>query len=308
MRPTTRTLACLALAALFAPACSIKQLTVRTTADVLKEGSRAMESEPDVEVARAAVPSQLKTVEGLLVSAPDNRTLLEMAARGCMEYAFGFLEDDVETLAAARKDAPQRRAATARAIAMYERAFDHALRLLETFDPDIRAALAQGGSAWDAAVGRLPADSVPGLTFGGMALASALNVGRADPARLADLPKARAMLERSYAIDRRFYFGGAAMTLGIIRAQLGDREGAARYFHDAIDASGGEYLLPRVMMARTLLVAKRDRAGFKATLQAALDAPRDAFPSERLANEIARRRAARYLGGIDGMFPDSRRD
>jgi len=298
--------AALALSAAFASsACSIKKLTIRTTAEVLKDGSTAMESEPDVDVARAAVPSQLKTVEGLLVSAPDDRTLLEMAARGSMEYAFGFLEDDIETLAAANKaDAPQRRVAVARAVAMYERAFAHAMRLLQTYDASIRAALDRGGAAWADAVARLPDVALPGLTFGGMALASAVNLGRTDPARLADLPKARAMLERSYAIDPRFYFGGAAMSLGIVCSELGERERAARYFKDAIDASGGGYLLPRVMMARTLLVEEGERGKFKTTLEAALHVPRDAYPRERLANEIARRRAARYLAGIDGMFPE----
>jgi len=61
--------------------------------------------------------------------------------------------------------------------------------------------------------------------------------------------------------------------------------------------------LPRVMMAKTLLVATGERAAFKATLESVLAAPRDVMPRARLANEIARRRAARYLEGMNEMFP-----
>jgi tetratricopeptide (TPR) repeat protein len=297
-----------AVALLMMSACSIKGLTIRTTGELLKDGSRATESEPDLELARAAVPSQIKTIEGLLVSAPDDRTLLELAAGGCMQFAFGFLEDDVETLAEAKKDAPERRAATARAIALYDRAFEHAIALLETYDPKVRAALAQGGAAWEAALGKLPPESVGGLTYGGMALASAVNLGRTDPARLADLPKARTMLERAHAIDPRFYFGGAAMTLGIISANLGELERSRRLFDEAAAVEGGQYLLPRVMKARVLLVAKHDRSGFKSELDEVLRRPRDAFPRGRLANEIARRRAARYLESARDLFPATSRD
>lgn len=301
----TSKLAWLTAALLAIPACSIKTLTLNTTAEIMKEGSSAMESEPDLDLARSAVPGQIKTVEGFLVSAPRNRTLLEMAASGCMQYAFGFLEDDVEVLALTRKDAPERRAATARAIDLYDRALDHSLALLETFDPHIRAAFAEGGAVWEAAVGRLPAESVPGITFGGMALASAVNLGRTDPARLVDLPKARAMLERAHALDPTFYYGGAAMTLGIMTAALGDTKGSRQYFEEAIAVSRGQYLLPSVMRARTLLVATHDRAGFKTALEGILMVPRDAFPRGRLANEIARRRAARYLDDTKTLFPGS---
>ncbi len=287
-----------------AGACSLKGLTIKTTAELLKEGSQATESEPDLEIARAAVPGQIETVEGLLVSAPDNRTLLELAASGDMQFAFGFLEDDVEVLAESKKDSADRRAATARAVALYDRAFEHAMVLLETYDPKIRAALSEGGTTWEAALGRLPGESVAALTYGGMALASAVNLDPDDPARLADLPKARAMLERAHAIDPRFYFGGPAMTLGIISAKLGDLERARRLFDEAIAVEDGKYLLPRVMKARVLDVARHDRRAFRSDLEDVLRAPRDAFKRAQLANQIARRRAARYLETAKELFAE----
>jgi tetratricopeptide (TPR) repeat protein len=284
----------LLLAFLLGPACSIKNITINTTASLMKEGGRAMEKESDLDVARAAAPGQIKSVEGILESAPTHRVLLEISARACLEYAFGFLEDDVESLTAA-KDAGARQAQSARATQMYDRGFAYALRLLETYDAGIRAALERGGTAWETAVGKLPADAVPGLTFGGMALASAIGLNRSDPARLADLPKAKVLLERSRALDPRFNHGGASMTLGIIHAQLGDRDASRRYFVEAIDAAGEGYLLPRVAMAKFLLTQPKDRKERQALLEAVLSGARDASPENRLANEVARRRAARYL-------------
>jgi hypothetical protein len=270
-------------------ACSLKQLSIQTTAKLIEEGGSAMEREPDLEVARAAIPGQIKTLEGLLVAAPTDRRLLALAARGCLEYAFAFLADDVEALTAAGASPEERRAATARATAMYDRAFDYAVRLLETYQPGVRAALARGGSELDAVLARLPAASLPGLTFGGMALASAVELSQLDPARLADLPRARALLARSCGLDPTYHDGSAAMALGVISARLGDRAGAVRYFGIAIAASEGRYLLPRVMKARIL------DGGHPEALEAVLAEPRDLLPRARLANEVARRRAARYL-------------
>jgi hypothetical protein len=268
-------------------------VTINATTRLLDEGGRAMESEPDLEVARSAIPGQIKTVEGVLVSAPRNRTLLAMAARACLEFAFGFLEDDVEALSG-KREAAEKRAASARATAMYDRAVEHSLRLLATFNPEIRAAYAEGGAAWEQAVAELPADSLPGLTFGGMALASSVALNRADPERLADLPRARVMLERSRALDRRFHRGGATMVLGIICAQLGDRPCAQRLLDEAVAIAGEAYLLPRVVAARLLLEGReRVRA-----LEAVLAVPPGAHPDTRLANEVARRRAARDLVGL----------
>jgi hypothetical protein len=228
-----------------------------------------------------------------LVDAPTDRRLLTMAARGCTEFAFAFLEDDVEGLTLRGAPVGERRAARARAVDMYDRAFSYAMRLLATFDATAPAAYARGGAAWDAVLARLPTTSLPGLTFGGMALASAVNLSPMDPARLATLPRARAMLVRSQALDPRFYDGAAAMVLGLMAARLGDRDEAERWFRSAIAASDGKFLMPRVMMAKALY--GEHRAAMRKALEDVLAEPRDVLPRARLANEVARRRAARYL-------------
>jgi hypothetical protein len=82
----------------------------------------------------------------------------------------------------------------------------------------------------------------------------------------------------------------------------GDPEGAKKYFDEAIAATGGRYLMTRVMMARFYAVTAQDRELFESTLKAVLDAPADIYPEFRLANELARRRASRYLKHASDYF------
>ena len=46
----------------------------------------------------------------------------------------------------------------------------------------------------------------------------------------------------------------------------------------------------------------QDRALFDKTLREVLDAPADIWPDQRLANELAKRRAARYLKQGDDLI------
>ena len=77
----------LALAAALS-ACSPRIVAVRTTASLLNRGSIAFYEEPDPELAREAMASQLKLLEALLKNDPDNSTLLGLTDEGFGGYAF----------------------------------------------------------------------------------------------------------------------------------------------------------------------------------------------------------------------------
>ena len=73
----------------------------------------------------------------------------------------------------------------------------------------------------------------------------------------------------------------------------GDPDAARRYFDEAIKIRDGKYLMTKVMMARFLGVVTQDRSLFDSTLNSVVDAPATIDPDNRLANELAKRRAAR---------------
>lgn len=282
-------------------------MTVGMTTPVVKVASDSFKREADVQFAREASPGQIKTAEGFLAADPGNRILTEVVAQGYIEYAFGFVEDDIEQLPDDPKHQDQRDALAARATGLYDRALEYALRLLEQDDKHFRAAFNKDVASTEAAAKKLDKDSVPGLLYAGLALASAINLNRNDVARVVDLPKAITLIKRAYALDPKFYNGGAPMTLGTIyaaqgKAMGGDPDAAKKYFEEAIAYTGGKYLLPKVMMARFYSVVVQDRALFEKILKEVIDAPADIAPEWRLPNALAKIRAKRYLAQADEYF------
>jgi len=297
----------LAIGAALLGGCDIQRLTVELTGRVLVRASRSLESEPDVEVARAALPGQLKTIDGLLETAPRDEDLLGLAALGFLQFAFGFVEDELESQPLDGAHATERAVLVGRATGLYDRSFAFAVRLLARRDPRIRDALAGDAAGLAEELARLDRRSVPGLFYAGAALASAINLNREDPSRAADLPKAIALLSRARALDPRFYHAGPPLILGLVyglqpRSRGGQPERARRLLEEAIALTDGKYLLARVMLARAYAVSVGDRALFASTLRAVLDAPPDLAPDCRLSNELAKRRAARYLAAEQSLF------
>lgn len=290
-----------------AAGCDLKEFTVSTTAPVLKAAADSLPQESDIQLARDSAPASLKTVEGFLVSAPKNADLLSILAQGFIEYTFGFLEDDYESLPDDAKHAAERDALAARATGLYDRAQAYAIRLLELQDKHFGEMFGKDVASAEAEAKKLKKDSAPGLLFTGLALASAINLNRNDLARVVELPKAIAVIKRSHELDPKFYNGGAAMTLGIIycsqgKAIGGDPDLGKKFFDEAIATTGGKYLMPKVMMARFYAVITQDRPLFEKTLKDVIAAPKDLWPAQTLPNLLAKKRAQRYLAHADDYF------
>ncbi|MEO6950518.1 MAG: TRAP transporter TatT component family protein [Polyangia bacterium] len=288
-------------------ACDLGEFTVNTTTPVLAKAADEFGKESDVQLAREAVGGQLKTADGFLASAPKNRQLLGIVARGYLEYTFGFVEDDLEAMPDDEAHHALREAATVRATMFYDRARSYAMRNLATFGHDIDGASKKDVTSFEAALARLPKAAAPGLVYGGMAWASAINLNRSDITRVAELGRALAMVKRAYALDPTFYNGAAAMTLGLAAASQakalgGDPVAAKKYFDEVINLTGGKYLLAKLLEARFYAVQISDRALYEKLLHEVIDAPHDIMPSQRLANELAKRKAVRYLAQVEDFF------
>jgi hypothetical protein len=288
--------------------CDLKAFTVNTTAPVLKMASDGFAAENDPVLARDAAPGQLKTVDGFLLASPNNRDLLHVLAQGYIEYAFGFLEDDYESIPDSDpKRTAERDAFAARITNLYDRALGYALRLVALDDKNFPEMFKKDVASAEAEAKKLDKAAAPGLLFTGLALASGINLNRQDLARVVDLPKATAIIKRSHDLDPKFYNAGAAMTLGIIycaqgKAIGGDPDLGRKYFDEAINATEGKYLMPRVMMARTCAVIVQDRPLFEKTLKDVIATPNDVWPAQRLPNILAKKRAARYLAHAEDYF------
>src|SRR5262249_18130394 len=146
-----------------------------------------------------------------------------------------------------------------------------------------------------------------GMFWTATGLASAINLNKDDIDMVAYLPKAKLLFDRIVALDPNYNYGLATMALGLLGASLpkalgGDPDGARKRFDQAIAATGGKFLIPRVMMAVTLGPALGDRKFFRDTLVQVLETSPAVFPDQRLGNELAHLRAKRYLAHEKELF------
>lgn len=289
-------------------ACNLNEFTVNTTAPVLKIGSVALDRESDIQFAKEAAPASLLTVASFLVASPENEDLLEILAKGYTQYTFGLLEPDLDALEE-NGDPEQVDALRLRCTTFYDRAYGFAVRLAalhdEQFPDEVKGDLASLKGVLQEKFKK--AEDAPGLYWTGMALGSAINLNKDDIDRVADLPKAIALLERVHEIAPEYFNHGAALSLGVVYASRGKAMGgnpelAKQMFDEVIQATGGKYLMAKVLYARFYATAVQDRALFEKTLSEVNDTPADVWPDQRLANELAKRRAVTYLAQVDDLF------
>ncbi len=283
----------------------LKRTAVDQTADVLADGSRAFDRETDAELAEAAIPASLKTMESFLEAHPTQPILLRLLAEGFANYAFGFIEDRAEQVQ--EQDPDQAAHLRTRALGFYLRSRSFGLRLLALEHEELAQALEKREMPSEELLAEVEQDGLPGLFWTANAWAAAINAGKDHPELLAELPIARALMERAAAIDPGFFHAGPMMALGALEAGLpkalgGKPDIAKAHFEKAQQLTGGSFLMIPVLFAKTAVVQLGDRALFEKTLQAVIDADPDADPDARLGNRLAQRRARRYLAAVDDLF------
>lgn len=291
--------ACVALAFLLTGTvgCSVTDLAARQTVGLLGRTTPAIEMESDVELVARATPAGLKQLEGFWLITGDAR-VTALLAQGFCGYG-ALVQDEWEAATLAGDDA---RAAELRVHGrnMLGRCARYAQELLPApLDDllDLEAVDDDEAAARLARAGRGDAGALYWLATAG---ATALGIAPDDLALVDLLPRLQLILERVIALDPDHQLGQARMTLAILYASLsaavgGDPERGAELFAEARAVTGGRLLLVDVMHARVHDVTVRDEVGFERRLVEVLRTPPSVFPEQRLANEIAHRKARRYL-------------
>jgi hypothetical protein len=274
---------------LFFSGC-IRTIAVSTVGGIVDEGFEAFTSESDLAFAEQALPGNLKLLDVMIRNEPDNTRLLRLASEGYASYALAFLEgvDD------------------ARARDFYLRARDYGLRILRQDD---ELAKALKGSAEDlrTELAHRDKDDVPGVFWSAFGWGNYIQLSLDDPAALADLPKTEVMMDFVARVDSGFYFGGAHLFLGTLygvrpRMLGGDPEKSRAHFETALRLNGGKFLMTYVYYARSYAVQTQNVALFEELLTKVRDTPLDVLPAFRLANAVAKRRAATLLARKDELF------
>jgi predicted anti-sigma-YlaC factor YlaD len=294
-------LACGLALALLLPGCSVRSLAVNKIGDALAETGQNFASDEDPELVGDAIPFGLKTMEGLLESAPKHEGLLLAASSGFVQYAYGWVQMEGDMVEA--KDLARATELRERARKLFLRARDYGLRGLEVHFPGLREALSRDPKA---ALARTKKQHVPLLYWTAMGWAGAIALKVNDSEVSADQPIVEALARRALELDEGWGLGSiheffvswesARSTIG------GSMEEAREHFDKAILFSKGRRAFPYLTYAESVSVAKQDKAQFREMLEKALAIDVSRPDDQRLANLLAQKRARWQLGRLDELF------
>lgn len=287
----------------------LARLAANSTAKIMNQASPAMQAFSDPATAEAALPYAITQMEGLLLVIPQNQLLRGNLARALGSFGFGFLVDRMEEAEVADDEAriEYYRNRASLAFMRGKQVGFEALTLEEDGDGGARGAYGRGIDAWRAYLQQFDDQEQAGMVFWlGYNWAQHISLNKEDPDVLADLPFAIACFERVFALDPTFNNYAPYAAMGSYHARTsaslgGDPARAREMFETAIARTNGNFLTYKVMMARVYAVMVQDRALFTRLLQEVIDAG-DVMPEQRLANQIAKRRARRYLAQIDDLI------
>lgn len=297
--------------ALTASGCSPTQIAASSTVGIIGQAWPAIERYEDPDLAEEAIPASIATMDGLREIRPKDTELRLMVARALGSYGFGFMEDHMEA-ALANDDDKGGEHFRKRAALAYGRCRDLALGNLTQWEDEGGGAQAQvkkGLAAWTDYLKKFDdaGKYVPTMFWGAYCWGRYIGVNRDDVNAIADLPYASALADRVLALDPTYYgYAPHALRgglLGTIPAQLGGKpEEAKKEFETAITATHGKNLMYLVIEAQIVAVALQDRALYQKLLNTTLSAPVDIDPDQVLVNQLAKRRAERYLAQTDQLF------
>lgn len=263
--------------------CSIQHLTLRVISPVIDNSLTALFEESDLQIAQTAIEADLKLLEGLLKSDPENKKLLFYATQGYTSYALGFVEDEDPN----------------RARMFYLRGRDFGLKILNQ-QPSFQQAFRGNLDQFSLALKKFKKSDVPALFWTANAWGNWINISMTDPDALADLPKVQAMMQRVIELEPGYFYGGAYLFLGTILMVKppimgGNPDEAKVQFDKCFEYSQNKFLLPHVFFARFYAAKMLDEALFDSTIQQILGTSLDILPEQRLPNAIARKKALLLL-------------
>ena len=288
--------------------CSIRLIATRALADTIVKNGDAYASDDDPELVRAAVPFALKTMEQTLEAQPQHIGLLTALARNFTQFSYAFVQEDADEMA--DQDLVRAKQIELRARRLYLRAREYGLRGLDVVHPGFRKAFLDGTEADRAKfLGLCTKADVALLYWTGAPWTLAIAAGKDSMELVGQLPIVEQIMARALALDESWNDGAldeyyVAYDASRSAADGGGPARAKAHLERARALSRNMRLGPIVSYAEGVLVASQDRKEFVHSLQEVVATDVDRFPSERLANMVAQRRARWLLTRVSDLFAD----
>jgi tetratricopeptide (TPR) repeat protein len=287
----------LALGLSLATSGCIKKMLLDGQIKGTRDGSSAVNTLHDYEIARSIAQAGLGQLEGMHKLAPDNTDALFMLTRGWAGASFAFSEDDYEE-AYEKGDEVMAEYHLLRTRAGYQRAKHYGVELLghhaEGFDEAKKNQ--QTLQKW-LKENFTDEEQAEDLLWVGYAWVGHVSASKDIPEIIGELYVGVELIRRSVELDEKASYASGHTVLGAYHARtaMSELDESKKHFDRAIELNGGKFLPTKLNLAQRYYCFKGDKAAYERTLNEVLSAGDD-LPEARLQNAIAKRRARRYLG------------
>lgn len=256
----------------------------------MDNGFDVLNEEQDLGIAEVSIASNLKLLETILKSDPENEHYQFLASMGYSSYALGFVEDD----------------SVDRARFFYLRGKNFGMEILNR-NEIFAEAQNKNIDDFTTALQTFSKDDIPIIFWTAIGWGSYISLTLTDPSAIADIPKVEAMMKFVVERESSYFFGGAHFFLGTLfgsRPKLlgGDPEISKKHFEECIKINGGKFLMTYVYYARSNAVQTQDKELFENCLTIVDTTSIDILPRARLSNAIAKRKAVLLREKMHELF------
>lgn len=302
--PTQATVRTLILFALLAVGgfhgCSPKAYIISQVGAVFENAGEQYQSENDPQLVREAFPFNLKTLDILAASSPNNRNILSIAAASYTMYTYAFILEDADRMI--DEDYSDGVALYDRALNLFSRGKQYGTGALTLTYPDFESWRKNHTEA----AGFTSAD-IYDLYWLAAATAGSISASRGNPRYLVELPDVGWLLEQAMRLDPDWnkgalYTAMISYTMKRPDAPLDADTIAEDYFNKAVTLSKGNDCAPYLALAESVCVQRQEKERFVTLLNQALAVDIDADTNLRLANVLAQDRARWLLTKLDELF------
>ncbi|MFC1533385.1 TRAP transporter TatT component family protein [Thermodesulfobacteriota bacterium] len=244
--------------------------------------------ECDPELAKSSIPANLKMLEGLLKSDPENRDILKTLSMGFCGYSMLFVEDDNPS----------------RASDLYLRARDLGIGALGLKEGTLRI---DGPEKIQSLLKSTGKEDLEALLWTTVSWNAWINLNLDKPSALAQLKLSQACLERLMAIDADYQHGLPHILKGVAlsaRPQIfgGDPKKAKLSFEKALKLSNRKFFLAQYYFARYYAVRVQDRDMFSNLLKEIIQGDPGELKEMCLINTVIHEKAKELEEMADELF------
>jgi len=284
--------------------CSLNKLAVGTVGEIIVKGESVFEEEGDLEIAKAALPANLKLIEVLYKEDPSNKKLGALLAKSYFAYSFAFVEEEYWNVK--YTDYEKGIALKKRASNLYLKGKNYALKLLSGNQQFLNS-ISGDLKTFEENLQTIGKNDLPGLFWLGFNWGQYINLNQSSMEALADVIRVKLIMERVAELNENYYYGAAHIFLGSYYSSRpamlgGNPELGKKHYEKAVSISGGKFLITKVFYARYYATQFQDIALYDRLLQEVNEAPDNILLGQEFLTAVSKKIATRLLSQKEEFF------